>query len=196
MTATGLGQAKTWISEGRAQVDALDRAISDAVATTPTPTLDRFLVRLSNAANRSRLWFAIAAAVALVGGPRGRRAAAEAVASIGLASGVSNLVLKPAAPRRRPQAPAGRAVPTRMVRRPTSSSFPSGHAASAFAFASTMGEEVPVTWVPLHVTAALVGYARVHTGVHYASDVMVGALTGALCGWTVRRVAARLVPRA
>src|SRR4029453_8631829 len=46
---------------------------------------------------------------------------------------------------------------------------------------------VPVTWVPLHVTAALVGYARVHTGVHYPSDVVAGSLVGAMCGWTVRR---------
>jgi membrane-associated phospholipid phosphatase len=134
--------------------------------------------------------------VALVGGPRGRRAAVEAVASIGLASAVSNIALKTLAPRRRPEPPGGQPVPSRLVRRPTSSSFPSGHSASAFAFASTMGEEVPLTWVPLHVTAALVGYARVHTGVHYTSDVVVGALTGALCGWTVRRLAARIAPRA
>jgi membrane-associated phospholipid phosphatase len=46
--------------------------------------------------------------------------------------------------------------------------------------------------VPLHLAAALVGYARVHTGVHYPSDVAAGAVLGALCGWTVRRVAARV----
>lgn len=32
--------------------------------------------------------------------------------------------------------------------------------------------------LPLHTLAALVGYSRVHTGVHYPSDVVVGALTG------------------
>jgi undecaprenyl-diphosphatase len=57
-----------------------------------------------------------------------------------------------------------------------------------------MGEEVPVTWVPLHIAASLVAYARVHTGVHYPSDVMAGTLVGALCGWTVRRLAGRLAP--
>ena len=194
MTTTEVDRQKTWISDVRAQAVALDVAISEAVERTETPALDGFLVRLSDAANQSRLWFAIAGAVAVVGGPRGRRAAAEAVASIGLASAVSNIALKSVGRRRRPEARDGQVVPSRQVRRPRSPSFPSGHAASAFAFASTMGEELPVTWVPLHVAAAFVGYARVHTGVHYPSDVVAGSLVGAMCGWSVRRLAARLAP--
>jgi undecaprenyl-diphosphatase len=181
-----------WVSEARDQAIALDRAISTAVASTPTPTLDRLLVGLSNAANGSRLWLATAGAVAVLGGPRGRRAAAEAVASLAIASAASNLVVKSLAHRRRPQSPGRLIAVSREVRRPASSSFPSGHAASAFAFASTMGEAVPVTWAPLHVAASLVAYSRVHTGVHYPSDVAAGALLGAFSGWTVRRLAKRL----
>jgi len=194
---TEAGRRTTWMVEVRDQVVALDEAISTAVELTETPTLDRVLVRLSDAANKSRLWFATAAVVALVGGPRGRRAAAESVASIGLASAVSNLALKGLAPRRpRPGSSGGDVVASRRVRRPTSSSFPSGHAASAIAFASTMGEEVPVTWLPLHAAASLVAYARIHTGVHYPSDVVIGTIVGALCGWTVRRAAPHLVAAA
>jgi undecaprenyl-diphosphatase len=62
---------------------------------------------------------------------------------------------------------------------PRSPSFPSGHAASAVAFASGAGRVSRAASLPLHALAALVGYSRVHTGVHYPSDVMVGALTGA-----------------
>jgi undecaprenyl-diphosphatase len=192
MAATDVYHGRAWLHEVRVQAVAVDSAISEAVEKTETPTLDRFLVRLSDAANRSRLWLATAGVVALVGGPRGRRAAAEAVASIALASAVSNLALKSMARRRRPQPGNGRVVPSRRVRRPMSPSFPSGHAASAFAFASTMGGEVPVTWVPLHLAASLVAYARVHTGVHYPSDVVAGALAGAMCGSMVRRLAGRL----
>ena len=188
---------RQWISEIRAQADALDQAIIQAVEGTPTPALDRSLVRLSNAANRSRLWLVTAGVVAAAGGTRGRRAAGEAVAAIGMASAVSHLVLKPLRRRRRPEVPAdGHVSPSREVRRPTSSSFPSGHAASAFAFASSMGEAVPPMWVPLHLAAALVAYARVHTGVHYPSDVVAGSLVGAFCGWTVRRLTDRWVPPA
>ena len=194
MAVSGVDRGRTWISEVLEQTAALDRAIGEAVDKTETPTLDRILVRLSDAANNSRLWLLTAGAVAVVGGPRGRRAAVEAVASIALASATSNLALKSLARRSRPEAADGRGVPSRRVRRPMSASFPSGHTASAFAFASTMGEEVPVTWLALHVAASLVSYARVHTGVHYPSDVMAGALVGALSGWTVRRLAGRLAP--
>jgi undecaprenyl-diphosphatase len=185
----------TWVSQARAQTVALDRAISRAVAETPTPDLDRVLVRFSDAANGGRLWLATAGVVALVGGRRGRRAAVDAVASVALASVASNVAVKTLARRSRPDVGHGRVWPARQVRRPTSPSFPSGHAASAFAFASTMGEELPPTWVPLHVTASIVAYARVHTGVHYPSDVVVGALVGAMSGWTVRRVAGRAAHR-
>jgi undecaprenyl-diphosphatase len=188
--------ASAWLSQVHAESTAVDHAIFDAVKATRTPTLDGLLVRLSNAANNSRLWLVTAGAVAAVGGPRGRRAAAEAVLSIGMASAVSNIALKGLGRRRRPAAPAdGEEVASRWVRHPTSPSFPSGHSASAFAFASTMGEEMPATWLPLHLTATLVGYARVHTGVHYPSDVVAGAVVGALCGWTVRRIAERVAPR-
>jgi len=192
MVTTDLYHSRGWLPEVRDQAVAIDRAICEAVQQTETPTLDRVLVHLSDTATMSRLWLATAGAVALVGGPRGRLASAEAVASIALASTVSNLALKSMARRARPQAGPGQLVPSRRVRRPMSPSFPSGHAASAFAFASTMGEKVPVTWVPLHVGAALVAYARVHTGVHYPSDVVAGALAGAMCASMVRRLAGRL----
>jgi membrane-associated phospholipid phosphatase len=184
-----------WVSEARTQAAAVDQAAFDAVETTPTPALDRALVRVSDAANYSRLWLATAAAVALVGGRQGRRGAVQGVVAIGLASAMSNLVIKPLFRRRRPPVSTEHpVVSSRRVRRPASASFPSGHTASAFAFASAMGEAVPVLWVPLHVTASVVGYARVHTGVHYPSDVIVGALVGASCGWTTRRLVGRLAP--
>jgi len=181
---------KEWLDEVRAQLSALDHAVFRAIEVTPTPVLDGFLVRVSNAANNSRIWLVTAGAVAAGGGERGRRVAADAVLAIGMASVVSNLVLKPLYRRRRPPA-AAEEPSTRQVRHPTSASFPSGHAASAFAFASVMGEGIPPTWMPLHLSAGLVAYSRVHTGVHYPSDVVAGALVGAFCGWTVRRLAGR-----
>jgi membrane-associated phospholipid phosphatase len=45
----------------------------------------------------------------------------------------------------------------------------------------------PAAGVPLTVLAALVGYSRIHTGVHVPADVLVGALAGvALAEVTVR----------
>src|SRR5260370_170260 len=56
------------------QLGAVDRAVYQAIASVPTPALDRAARRLSNSANNSRLWLGIAAALALTG-PSGRRAA-------------------------------------------------------------------------------------------------------------------------
>jgi undecaprenyl-diphosphatase len=61
---------------------------------------------------------------------------------------------------------------------PISSSFPSGHSAAAFAFATGVGHVLPSAAVPLRGLAALVAYSRVHTGVHYPGDVIVGSLIG------------------
>jgi len=61
---------------------------------------------------------------------------------------------------------------------PTSRSFPSGHSAAAFAFATGVGNVSPTAAAPLRALAAVVGYSRVHTGVHYPGDVLVGALLG------------------
>jgi membrane-associated phospholipid phosphatase len=64
------------------------------------------------------------------------------------------------------------------VRMPSSTSFPSGHAAAAFAFATGVGYVLPPAAIPLRGLAALVAYSRVHTGVHYPGDVVAGSLMG------------------
>jgi membrane-associated phospholipid phosphatase len=61
---------------------------------------------------------------------------------------------------------------------PSSSSFPSGHSAGAFAFAIGTGHVLPAAGIPLRALAALIAYSRVHTGVHYPGDVLAGALLG------------------
>ena len=68
---------------------------------------------------------------------------------------------------------------------PASSSFPSGHAASALAFAGAVGHEMPLLAVPLHLLAGAVAYSRVHTGVHYPGDALVGAVVGEAVGSVV-----------
>jgi undecaprenyl-diphosphatase len=62
---------------------------------------------------------------------------------------------------------------------PRSASFPSGHAASAFAFAYAVGRHLPVLALPTRLLATAVAYSRVHTGVHYPGDVVIGSVAGA-----------------
>jgi membrane-associated phospholipid phosphatase len=156
----------------------LDVTIYDAVAASTTPTLDRDMVRLSRVADHSKLWLATATLLAATGA-HGRRAAVAGLSSLAIASASVNLVLKPLSGRRRPDRQAHRMAPERRVVMPGSTSFPSGHAASAFAFASGVSRVSPVAAVPLQLMAALVAYSRIHTGVHYPSDVVAGGLIGA-----------------
>lgn len=164
---------------GRLQdAERIDLALYAAIAQTPTPTLDRAMARLSHAADYSRLSLASAAVLAVAGGRRGRRAAGVGLASIATAATVVNVVAKPLGGRRRPDRVAEQVPLARQVRMPTSTSFPSGHSAAAFAFATGVGHVLPPAAVPLRGLAALVAYSRVHTGVHYPGDVVAGALIG------------------
>ena len=171
--APGSGLAR-WLEDA----ERIDVALYAAIAQTPTPALDRAMARLSRAADYSRLSLVSAAVLAATGGRRGVRAAAMGLASVGAASAVVNLGLKPLGHRRRPDRAVERVPVARHVRMPSSTSFPSGHSAAAFAFATGVGHVLPPAAIPLRALAALVAYSRVHTGVHYPGDVVAGALTG------------------
>jgi membrane-associated phospholipid phosphatase len=158
--------------------ERVDAALYAAIAQTPTPALDRAMARLSRAADYSRLSLASAVVLAATGGRRGRRAAAFGLASVGVAASLVNLAVKPLGRRRRPDRAAEQVAVARHVRMPSSTSFPSGHSAAAFAFATGVGHVLPLAAGPLRGLAALVAYSRVHTGVHYPGDVVAGALMG------------------
>jgi undecaprenyl-diphosphatase len=175
------------------ELAAVDQAVYTAVAVTPTPSLDEPLRRLSNAANNSVLWLAIATALGAAGGPAGRRAAVRGMVAIGVTSPLVNLAAKRIWSRRRPDR-AG-VSDERDVRMPTSASFPSGHAASGFAFAAAVGWNQPWLGVSLRFLAAAVAYSRVHTGVHYPGDVVVGSLIGAGTGQALAGPIDRLLTR-
>ena len=54
-----------------------------------------------------------------------------------------------------------------------------GHSATSFAFAYTIGRHLPFVGIPIRLLAAAVAYSRVHIGVHYPGDVIIGSIMGA-----------------
>lgn len=161
-----------------ARLHAWDVAAYRVVAGTETPLLDEPLRRLSMAANYSRLSMTAAAALAVGGGARGRRAAVTGMTAVAVASASVNIGAKLLSRRERPDRGAAGVIPGRHVPMPESTSFPSGHSAAAFAFAAGVGHEWPKASLPLYGLATVVAYSRVHTGVHYPGDVLVGSAMG------------------
>ncbi|MGJ0119019.1 bifunctional phosphatase PAP2/diacylglycerol kinase family protein [Williamsia sp. MIQD14] len=165
---------------------AVDRAVYDAVARSDSPLLDATMPRLTNAANYSRLWFAIAAGLVASRSASAQRGAARGVTSLAVSSVVTNQIAKRVWSRRRPIPDA---VPlARVVRTPSSTSMPSGHSASAAAFAVGVGLENRKFGAALAPLAALVGVSRVATGAHYPADVVVGFGMGASIALLIGRV--------
>lgn len=164
-----------------ATVTAMDQRLLDRLAAVESGVLDHALPRLGRAANHGRLWFGVAGVLVLTGRRDARRAAVRGLVSLGVASGVANVVAKQMVRRVRPTVDL--LPPVRWLRRaPVTTSFPSGHSASAAAFATGAAAEMPVLALPLGGLAAGVAISRVVTGAHYPSDVVTGVLLGASVG--------------
>lgn len=172
------------------RVHAVDQAAFLWVASHHVPWANRALPALSRSANRSRLWMVAGASMALSGGRSGRRAALRGLGSVALASTVTNVVLKNWTRRPRPVIDLVPHV-RRLHRQPWTTSFPSGHAASAAAFATGVALESRSMGAAAGVLAGGVAFSRVYTGVHYPGDVLAGAALGV----TLAAVTLRWWPR-
>jgi undecaprenyl-diphosphatase len=158
-------------------VAGIDQRIVRAVAALPPGPWDGAFAWLTRAATRSVLWMAIAAGLSTRKGPP-RRAAAHGLLAVAVASAGVNLVAKRLLPRARPH-PESLPAYRFLHPQPTSSSLPSGHSASAVAFAAGVGMVSPALGAALAPVAAGVAYSRVHTGAHWPSDVVLGSALGA-----------------
>src|SRR3954454_24095042 len=128
----------------------LDNDVFEALAGSATGSLDRSLALLSRSADHGALWVLAAGVLAAAGGRAGRAAAASGLGSPALTSllvnqGVKRLV-------RRPRPPLSVSV-ARRIPMPATTSFPSGHAASAAAFATAASGDTRQSSRPIERTS-------------------------------------------
>lgn len=159
-----------------AWVRRMDAAVGRRInARRAHPLVDRGFVRLSHFADRGVLWFTAAAVLVVL---TRHRAAIRGLASLTVASAIANLVGKELFGGDRPllkDIPVGR----RLAKHPESPSFPSGHSASAAAFATGVALESPRIGAAVAPVAGAVAWSRLHTGAHWLSDVLGGVAIGA-----------------
>jgi undecaprenyl-diphosphatase len=170
--------------EELAAVRAFDLAVIRAFDRIRTPALDRVMYTISSAADHSLLWFAI-------GGLRAwrrndARFAARFAIAMGLESAATNGAIKLLFRRVRPEHEIDSGPLPYGMRRPITSSFPSGHATAAFTAASILARtgRGDALW---YAAATVVASSRVYVKMHHASDVVAGAALGLAMGALARR---------
>jgi len=144
---------------------------------------------LSGIADWGLIWLLLWMAMWAAGG-KTRLAGQRGLLSFALSSALVNGPLKLIWRRERPNRPIDDARRA-LVRPMGSSSFPSGHAAAAFAFATGAGLEAPTLLAPLSLLATGIAYSRVHSRVHFVSDVLAGSAIGVASALTVRGLLSR-----
>ncbi|MFD7428717.1 bifunctional phosphatase PAP2/diacylglycerol kinase family protein [Streptomyces sp. NPDC059814] len=172
----------------RSLLHRCDLAVFQDLARRHWPAAAPVLPRLSRSANHGLLWAGAAAGMAAFGGSaRARRAAVRGIASLAVASAAINTIGKGAVRRERPILDA---VPVirQLKRQPITTSFPSGHAASAAAFATGVALESKGWGAVVAPVALSVAASRIYTGVHYPSDVLAGAALGIGAAFALRGV--------
>ncbi|MER7309622.1 phosphatase PAP2 family protein [Streptomyces griseoluteus] len=168
----------------------IDRLLTKQAASRIPPGVGKVLSAVEEAAESTKLWCGAAAAMACLGGWRGRRTAVTGMAALVVAQLVSNGLCKQVADRPRP--PKEWFPHDEVDDRPDS--FPSGHTAAAVAFTAAVAPAWPAVGAACSLPAGLVALERVQSGAHYPSDVAAGAVIGLASAWLTRSVP-RLVLR-
>lgn len=156
------------------------------------PAVDRLFYTASALGDHGLIWLVLATLRGLRS-EEDWRAALRAAAGVGIESAVVNLGVKSLFRRVRPVSGEDR---PHHLRIPRTSSFPSGHATSAFCAAALLSEDDPL-WPLYYGTAVVVSASRIHVRIHHGSDVVAGILLGAGLGrigrkrWPLRESPAR-----
>ena len=145
------------------------------------PWLNPLVEFYTSLGNAGLLWIVLS--VGMLCFPKTRKAGILALLAMGLGLLCTNVALKHLVGRTRPWIDVAGLIP--LVQEGDPNSFPSGHTCAAFAAGLVWWRALP--WqsgrILAVVLAVCMGLSRLYVGVHYPSDVLAGAVVGALCAW-------------
>lgn len=146
-----------------------------------SPVLDAFFTFFTRLGNGGLVWIILSGMMLLY--PKARRAGFYALIAMAFGLLCTNLVLKPLVGRTRPWLVVEGLVNLAAAGDPNS--FPSGHTCAAFAVGYTWARFAQKRWLKAVCVgqAVLMGLSRLYVGVHFPTDVMMGAVVGLLCAW-------------
>jgi undecaprenyl-diphosphatase len=152
------------------------------------PYLNIFFKTITHLGDSGIIWIVLC--LLLLISKRHRKEGMGVLVALVIGFVVTNLLLKNLVARPRPYTLLQEL--TILVNRPSDFSFPSGHACSSFAAALTMFRlSNKRIGVPALLLAVLIAFSRLYVGVHFPSDVMVGALIGVAASciavWVIRK---------
>jgi undecaprenyl-diphosphatase len=147
------------------------------------PHVDRLMYAASELGDYSLIWHLLGSGRAMAPD----RAPVHAVRAALILGAESALVNGPVKSMFRRHRPAWEQERPRRLRRPRTTSFPSGHASAAMTAAGVLSQNDPL-WPLYYAVGAVVAGSRVYVKIHHPSDVVAGALVGVVLARLARRV--------
>ena len=151
----------------------------DFLQTIHTPLLDKILAFITSLGNAGIIWIVLAVVLLIL--PKTRKTGIIVAAALLMDLILCNLILKNLVARVRPY-DVNTAIAI-LIKKPLDFSFPSGHTAASFAAMTALFlAKMKKAWIAALVLAVLIAFSRLYFYVHYATDVLGGAVVGILSG--------------